>query len=93
MLQVLAENHSICNRCSVCYPMVFLHTHTCGVCALRNCLWCCVVLHVISLLFLSVSADYLFELADCSASLFVFRDASLVVLHVSFPEEAVSWLC
>lgn len=68
-------------------------THTRGVCAVRNCLWCCVVLHVISLLFLSVSADYLFELADCSASLFVFRDASLVVLHVSFPEEAVSWLC
>lgn len=51
------------------------------------------MLHVISLLFLNVSADYLFGLADCSASLFVFRDASLAVLHVSCPEEAVSWLC
>lgn len=48
------------------------------------------MLRVISLLFLSVSADYLFGLADCSASLFVFRDASLVVLHVSCPEEAVN---
>lgn len=60
------------------------------MCAVSNCLWCCVVLRVISLLFLSVSADYLFGLADCSASLFVFRDASLVVLHVSCPEEAVN---
>lgn len=74
--------------------------HTGG--AVKSRVWCCVVLHVVIscyLLLFSPSSVFqliiltLFELADCSASLFAFRGASLVVLHVSLPEEAASVLC
>lgn len=78
------------------YLRVFLNTHMQNVCCQKLlCLvLCCVTCY--SLLFSCFSSVFqliiqsLFQLADCSASLFVFRGTLLVVLHVSFPEEAVS---